>query len=184
VYGEKREQRRSNRQEVTRRSARSMWRVASKASGGWCAGSSSSPTSTPGTGCLSTWTSGQSLTAEAHLAPSTIRGYQTELRSFNEYLCDARYGWVVECQKQFGEFVAPASLTPHRGMRTLRSPPRTSHPRPEWPTAMSELPDHRPRQPRSLAQLRWTSPRRHPNTRRPHLRNPPSIGGRGLLDLR
>jgi hypothetical protein len=110
VYGEKREQRRSNRQEVTRRSARSMWRVASKASGGWCAGSSSSPTSTRGTGCPATWTSGQSLTAEAHLAPSTIRGYQTELRLFNEYLCDARYGWVVECQKQFGPSVHPVPI--------------------------------------------------------------------------
>ena len=28
-----------------------------------------------------------SLTAEKHLAPSTIRGYQTDLRLFSEYLC-------------------------------------------------------------------------------------------------
>src|SRR5664280_1765310 len=37
------------------------------------------------------WT--QSLTGEQRLAPSTIRGYQTDLRLFSEYLCDARYGW-------------------------------------------------------------------------------------------
>ena len=36
------------------------------------------------------WT--QSQTGEEHLAPSTIRNYQTDLRLFNEYLCDARYG--------------------------------------------------------------------------------------------
>src|SRR5436309_251993 len=33
------------------------------------------------------WT--QSLTGEKHLAASTIRNYQTELRLFSEYLCDA-----------------------------------------------------------------------------------------------
>ena len=48
------------------------------------------------------WT--QSLTAEQHLAPSTIRGYQTDLRLFSEYLTDGRYGWAVECQKAFGSF--------------------------------------------------------------------------------
>ncbi len=51
------------------------------------------------------WT--QSLTAERHLAPSTIRGYQTDLRLFSEYLTDGRYGWVVECQKVFGTFPVP-----------------------------------------------------------------------------
>lgn len=51
-------------------------------------------------GHVDEWT--QSLTAEAHLAPSTIRGFQTELRLFTEYLCDARYGWIAVCEKQFG----------------------------------------------------------------------------------
>jgi integrase/recombinase XerC len=37
------------------------------------------------------------LTAEHHLASATIRGYQTELRMFSEYLTDARYGWAVAC---------------------------------------------------------------------------------------
>ena len=33
-----------------------------------------------------------SLTAEQHLAPSTIRAYQCSLRMFNAFLCDSRYG--------------------------------------------------------------------------------------------
>lgn len=45
-----------------------------------------------------------SLTGERHLAPSTIRGYQTDLRLFSEYLTDGRYGWAVECEKAFGSF--------------------------------------------------------------------------------
>ena len=45
-----------------------------------------------------------SLTSEAHLAPSTIRGYQTALRLFSEYLTDARYGWAVACEEAFGTF--------------------------------------------------------------------------------
>jgi site-specific recombinase XerD len=48
------------------------------------------------------WT--QSLTGESRLAPSTIRGYQTDLRLFSEYLTDGRYGWAVECEKAFGTF--------------------------------------------------------------------------------
>jgi hypothetical protein len=54
------------------------------------------------------WT--QSLMAESHLAPSTIRGYQTDLRLFSEYLCDARYGWVAMCEKQFGPGCTGADL--------------------------------------------------------------------------
>jgi integrase/recombinase XerC len=34
---------------------------------------------------------------------STIRAYQNALAMFMEYLCDARYGWVVECEDRFGE---------------------------------------------------------------------------------
>ena len=51
-------------------------------------------------GHVDEWT--QSLMAESQLAPSTIRGYQTDLRLFSEYLCDARYGWAAECEAQFG----------------------------------------------------------------------------------
>lgn len=36
------------------------------------------------------------LTAEQHLAPSTIRGYQCTVRLFTEYLADSRYGWISE----------------------------------------------------------------------------------------
>ena len=45
----------------------------------------------------------QSLTSERHLAPSTIRGYQTDLRLFSEYICDGRYGWAVACEEAFGD---------------------------------------------------------------------------------
>ena len=43
-----------------------------------------------------------SLTSEQHLAPATIRGYQTELRLFSEYLTDGRYGWAVACEERSG----------------------------------------------------------------------------------
>ena len=55
-----------------------------------------------GPGDMDDWT--LSLTSEAHLAPSTIRGYQTVLRLFSEYLTDARYGWAVACEEAFGTF--------------------------------------------------------------------------------
>ena len=42
------------------------------------------------------------MTAERHLAPSTIRGYQCGLRLFSEFLTDGRYGWLVACQESFG----------------------------------------------------------------------------------
>jgi integrase/recombinase XerC len=48
-----------------------------------------------------------SLTSERHLAPSTIRGYQSVLRLFSEYLTDARYGWAVACEEAFGTFPVP-----------------------------------------------------------------------------
>ncbi len=54
------------------------------------------------------WT--QSLTGEEHLAPSTIRNYQTDLRLFNEYLCDARYGWASACEQEFGPGVHPVPI--------------------------------------------------------------------------
>jgi integrase/recombinase XerC len=42
------------------------------------------------------------LTSEKHLAPSTVRGYQGDLRLFSEFLIDGRYGWAVACQEAFG----------------------------------------------------------------------------------
>lgn len=47
------------------------------------------------------------LTAESHLAPSTIRGYQSDLRLFSEFLTDARYGWAAACEEAFGTFPVP-----------------------------------------------------------------------------
>src|SRR6266516_2641658 len=58
-----------------------------------------------GPGDVEEWT--LTLTAEQHLAPSTIRGYQTDLRLFSEYLTDARYGWVAACEEAFGESPVP-----------------------------------------------------------------------------
>ena len=43
-----------------------------------------------------------SLTAEQHLASSTIRSYQCTLRQFSEFLIDGRYGWAVACEQAFG----------------------------------------------------------------------------------
>lgn len=42
------------------------------------------------------------------IAESTVRGYQTTLRLFLDYLTDRRYGWQAECLDWFGE--APAQL--------------------------------------------------------------------------
>lgn len=54
------------------------------------------------------WTA--SLTAERHLAPATIRGYQTDLRLFSEYLTDSRYGWASACESEFGSGVHPVPI--------------------------------------------------------------------------
>jgi site-specific recombinase XerD len=51
-----------------------------------------------------------SLTSEQHLAPSTIRGYQTDLRLFSEYLTDGRYGWAVACEEAFGPGMHPVPV--------------------------------------------------------------------------
>ncbi|MCI2422882.1 tyrosine-type recombinase/integrase [Saccharopolyspora sp. K220] len=51
------------------------------------------------------------MTSERHLAPSTIRGYQTDLRLFTEFLADnARYGWVSACEQEFGPGVHPVPI--------------------------------------------------------------------------
>jgi len=59
-------------------------------------------------GHVDEWT--LTLTAEHHLAPATIRGYQTELRLFSEYLTDARYGWAAACEREFGPGVHPVPI--------------------------------------------------------------------------
>jgi integrase/recombinase XerC len=50
------------------------------------------------------------LTAEEHLAPSTIRSYQCCLRLFTEFLVDARYGWAAACEEAFGPGVHPVAI--------------------------------------------------------------------------
>jgi site-specific recombinase XerD len=52
-----------------------------------------------------------SMISERRLARSTIRGYQTDLRLFTEFLADnARYGWVSACESAFGPGVHPAPI--------------------------------------------------------------------------
>jgi integrase/recombinase XerC len=51
-----------------------------------------------------------SLTSEKHLAPSTIRNYQMELRLFSEFLIDGRYGWAVACEQAFGPGKHPVAI--------------------------------------------------------------------------
>ncbi len=51
-----------------------------------------------------------SLTAELHLAPSTIRSYQCSLRQFSEFLIDGRYGWAVACEQAFGPGQHPVAI--------------------------------------------------------------------------
>jgi hypothetical protein len=52
-----------------------------------------------------------SLTGERHLAPSTIRCYQCDLRLFTEFVTDnARYGWASACEREFGPGVHPVPI--------------------------------------------------------------------------
>jgi len=46
------------------------------------------------------------LAAPRPAAHSTVRNYQDAIRLFCGYLTDARYGWVAECQRRFGEVPA------------------------------------------------------------------------------
>lgn len=50
------------------------------------------------------WTPGQveGWIASGGWAHSTIRSYQGTLAMFLAYVCDARYGWVTECEQQVG----------------------------------------------------------------------------------
>jgi integrase/recombinase XerC len=50
------------------------------------------------------------LTAEEHLAPSTIRAYQCTLRQFTEFLVDGRYGWAAACEEAFGAGQHPVAI--------------------------------------------------------------------------
>lgn len=50
------------------------------------------------------------LTAEEHLAPSTIRAYQGTLRQFTEFLVDGRYGWAGACEEAFGPGRHPVAV--------------------------------------------------------------------------
>lgn len=50
------------------------------------------------------------LTAEQHLAPSTIRSYQCTIRLFTEFLVDGRYGWTVACEQAFGPGRHPVAI--------------------------------------------------------------------------
>lgn len=51
------------------------------------------------------------LTGERHLAPSTIRTYQCDLRLFTEFLTDnARYGWGSACEREFGSGMHPVPI--------------------------------------------------------------------------
>ncbi|MFF0630442.1 tyrosine-type recombinase/integrase [Streptomyces sp. NPDC004296] len=51
-------------------------------------------------GHMDEWSS--HLTGEKHLAPSTIRAYQGDVRLFTEFLVDGRYGWGPACEDAFG----------------------------------------------------------------------------------
>lgn len=52
-----------------------------------------------------------SLTAEHHLAPSTIRANQGSLRHFNTYLCGSRCGWAGWRRRAYSSIgLAPISL--------------------------------------------------------------------------
>jgi integrase/recombinase XerC len=59
------------------------------------------------------------LTAELHLAPSTIRTYQCTIRQFSEFLIDGRYGWAVAYERaaRFGYPDHPALWITERGGR-------------------------------------------------------------------
>ncbi len=88
------------------------------------------------------------LTAEEHLAPSTIRSYQCTLRLFTEFLVDARYGWAAACEEAFGpgrhpvavchEWNTIAHLNGYEGSRRRgRSPARSCSG--SWTMPMSRL---------------------------------------------
>jgi len=44
------------------------------------------------------------MSGDKRLAPSTIRVHHLTVRTFCDYLLDARYGWVEQCRERFGRF--------------------------------------------------------------------------------
>jgi len=50
------------------------------------------------------WNPGQveAWIASGGWAHSTVRSYQGAVAVFLEYVCDARYGWVAECEQRVG----------------------------------------------------------------------------------
>lgn len=50
------------------------------------------------------------LAGEKHLALSTIRNYQVDIRLFTEYVCDPRYGWQAVCEESFGSGQYPVPI--------------------------------------------------------------------------
>lgn len=56
-------------------------------------------------GHVEEWT--VTLISESRLAASTVRGHQTGVRLFSEYLTDARYGWGRICGQEFGTSPTP-----------------------------------------------------------------------------
>lgn len=53
-------------------------------------------------------------TGETHLAQSTIRNYQMELRLLSEFLCYGRYDWVDACEEEFGSGAHPVPICHER----------------------------------------------------------------------
>ena len=73
---------------------------------------------------------------------------------------------------------------PHRGMRALRSPPRTGHARRAGQPAVRELLHHRPGEPGDLHQLRPPTPGRPPDPARTAVPQLPRIAAADLFHLR
>jgi integrase/recombinase XerC len=89
-----------------------------------------------------------SLTGEKHLAPSTIRSYQGDIRLFAEFLIDSRYGWGPVCEEAFSTY--PVTIAhewntlPHQITRATpkqgRSPAKNSSDFSTTPTTRSTAP--------------------------------------------
>jgi hypothetical protein len=67
----------------------------------------------------------ESWVASGGWAHSTVRTYQGALAVFLDYVCDPRYGWVVECEQRVGARYLKAA----RGEANRRRRSRTCTPR-------------------------------------------------------
>jgi integrase/recombinase XerC len=65
------------------------------------------------------WTPAQvdSWVDSGEWAHSTVRSYQGALATFLDFVCDPRYGWLVECQQRVGAVPVPVLRGEHRGPR-------------------------------------------------------------------